>query len=283
MNYPKPVLLIFIFFLAVEFYAQSDELDSLKSVLLSLEEDSSKVNTLNAIASSVYISDPDEAIRYGSEAKNLAHQINFRAGEALACKNIGLGYYFLGEYAEAARFWEPSLQIYKELGEDLMVANLLSNLGAIYYSVGENVEAIEYYLSALKFAEQGADTARLATLYMNIGLAYSEMPATYDTARNYYFRSIAIGGTLGDMAIVGMGNMNLGELYFEKEELDSALLYFEKSLAVLTNPFYISSVLNSLGAIYAEKGEYELALSSRQDALEIARKENAQREIVGIL
>jgi serine phosphatase RsbU (regulator of sigma subunit) len=75
----------------------------------------------------------------------------------------------------------------------------------------------------------------------------------------------------------------MGEVNMEKEEYDSALFYFEKSLTQLTIPSYISSALNFVGAIYAEKGAYERAITYRQDALEIARKENAQREIVGIL
>lgn len=248
-----------------------------------MQEDTAKVNTLNAIASVTYITDPDEAISYGTEARSLAEQINYPAGEALAYKNIGLAYYFQGEFAEAARNWEPSLQIYEELGDAPMIANLLSNLGAIYHSIGKNMEAIEYYHRALKFVEEGTDSTRLATLVINIGVLYSELPETYDLARDYYSRAIEMGESLGDIEIMGLGNMNLGQLYMEKEEYDSALFYFEKSLTILTNPVYISSALNFIASIYAERGDYQAALTYSQDALELARQENAQREIVGIL
>jgi len=274
---------LFLLFLGSIIHAQDPYVDSLRMVLRDLGLDTTRVNTLNAIASAVYSTEPDKAISYGTEAKELAELISFPAGEALAYKNIGLGHYFHSDYAEAARYWESSLEIYEELENEQLIANLQSNLGAIYHSIGENVEAIEYYLKALKFAEKGTDSTRLATLFINIGVVYSEIPATHDTARNYYFRAIAIGEALGDMAIVGLGTMNMGEVYMDKENFDSALFYFEKSLNHLTIPSYISSALNFVGAIYAEKGAYELAITYRQDALEIARKENAQREIVGIL
>ena len=275
-------LLIFLF-LGAYITAQDPYVDSLRLVLRDLGLDTTRVHTLNAIATAVYSSDPESAISYGTEAKELAELISFPEGEALAYKNIGLGYYFQSEYSEAARNWESSLEIYEELGNEQLIANLQSNLGAIYHSIGQNVEALDYYLQALKFAEEGTDRTRLATLFINIGVVYSEMPATYDTAQNYYFRAIKIGESLGDMAIVGLGNMNMGEVKMEKEEYDSALYYFEKSLTQLTIPSYISSALNFVGGIYAEKGEYDLAISYRQDALEIAMKEKAQREVVGIL
>jgi serine phosphatase RsbU (regulator of sigma subunit) len=275
-------LLLFLFLTGITL-AQDAYVDSLKQVLRDLPADSLRVNTLNDIAAAIYGSDPDEAIRYSREAKELAERISFRRGEALAYKNIGLGHYFRAEFSESARSWESSLVIYEELGDDQMVANLLSNLGAIYHSIGKNVEALELYLRALKMAEELSDSLRIGTLTINIGVVYSEMPATLDTAVNYYMRAIKIGEAIGDQDIMGLGAMDLGEVYMEKEELDSALYYFEKSLTQMTSPIHISSALNFIGSIYSEREDFQTAITYQEDALELARKENAQRETVGIL
>jgi serine phosphatase RsbU (regulator of sigma subunit) len=114
-------------------------------------------------------------------------------------------------------------------------------------------------------------------------LVYAEQANTYDTARNYYLRAIKIGEALGALDIMGIGTINLGEVYIEKEEYDSALYYFEKSLTILTSNIDIASALNFIGNIYSEKEDYQMALTYHQDALEMARRENAQRETVGIL
>ncbi len=274
--------LLFLFS-GITLNGQDSRVDSMKMLLLSLDEDTTKVNTLNAIADELYRADPDEAMRYGLEARTLAEQLNYPKGEALANKNIGLGFYMQAEYTEALRYWEPSLALYEELGNDKMVANLLSNMGSIYHTTGKFVEAMELYLPALKMAEELADSSRISTLLLNIGVIYSEQPGTYDEARNYYLQAIEMGEALGNLNVMGIGNVNLGEIYVEKEEFDSALYYFEKSLTILTSGIDIASVLNFMGNIYSERGEYSKAFTFHKDALELARKENARRETVGIL
>lgn len=274
---------LLILFSVITINAQNTQVDSLKQLLNGLGLDTARVNVLNEIADALFRTDPDGALQYGNEAKELAEMINYPKGEALAYKNLGLGFYMQGEYSEAFRNWEPSLVIYRELGDNQLVANLLSNMGAVYHSIGKNVEAIEHYLPALKIAEELSDSTRIGTLLLNIGVVYSEKVSTRDSAINYYFRAIEIGEHLEDPFIVGVSTLNIGEVYLEKEELDSALYYFEKSLTILTSSNYISSALNFLGLIYAEKGDLQKALTYHQDALEIARRENVQREIVGAL
>ncbi len=264
-------------------HAQNTRVDSLKNLLQELGLDTVRVDMLNEIAGTLYRIDPAGAVQYGKEAGILADMVNYPRGKALAYKNIGLGYYMQGEYAEAFRNWEPALEIYEELGSDHMVANLLGNMGAIYHSIGKNLEAIEHYLPAMKIAEKLADSTRLGTLLLNIGVVYAEQPSTYDSAISYYKQAINIGEQLKDPFIVGVSTLNMGEVYVEKEEYDSALYFFEKSLTILTSSNYIASALNFIGSIYAEKGDYQKALIYHQDALEMARKENAQRETVGIL
>jgi len=274
---------LFFLFFGITVIAQDSSVDSLKALLRSQAQDSSRVNTLNEIAYTIHRDDPDEAIRYSTEARKLAELLSVPGGEALANKNIGLGYYMQGEFAEAVRYWEQSQALYEELGDDQMVANLLSNMGAIYFHTGKSVEAIELWLPALKMAEELADSTRIGTLLLNIGLIYSEMPSTYDTALNYNFRAIELGRAMDNKELVGVATVNQGHVYHRKEELDSALYYFEKSLTIFTSSIDIASALNFIGNIYSEKEDYQKALTYQQDALELAWRENAQKERVGIL
>jgi tetratricopeptide (TPR) repeat protein len=279
----KVLLFLFLFFSGISIIGQDSRLDSLKMILAGLGEDTTKVNILNAIAYELRRSDPDEAVRYGSEAINLAEQLNYPEGVALANKNIGLGFYMQGEYSEAIRYWEPAIALYEELGDDQLVVNLQSNMGAIYLTTGKFVEAMELFLPALKKAEELNDSTRISTLLLNIGVIYAESPGTYDEALNYYHRAIDMGEVIGNLDVTGVGTLNLGGIYVEREEYDSALYYFEKSLTILTSGIDIASALNLMANVYSEKGEYSKALTYHKDALEKARKENGQREIVVIL
>ncbi|MCK4990019.1 MAG: tetratricopeptide repeat protein, partial [Bacteroidales bacterium] len=279
----KLVLFLCLLFSGITIKAQDSRVDSLKVLLESIGEDTTKVDAINALADELYRANPDDAIRYAAEARNLAEQLNYPEGEALANKNIGLGFYMQGEFTEALRYWEPAIELYEELGNDQLVTNLQSNMGAIYLTTGKFVEAMELFLPALKKAEELGDSTRISTLLLNIGVIYSESPGTYDEALIYYHRAIEMGEALGDLDITGLGNTNMGEIYVEKQEYDSAIYYFEKSLTIVTSGIDIASVLNLLASVYSEKGEYSKALTFHRDALELARKENAQRETVGIL
>ena len=263
--------------------AQEPGLDSLKQVLATHGQDTSRVNTLNEIAYILYRMSPDEAIEYSLEAKLLAEKLGFREGLAQAYKSIGLGSYMQGAYTEAIRNWELALELYEEFGDEQLAANMLSNLGSTYYTMGNNVEAIEYSIRALKVAEELGDSTRIGTLLNTIGLVYSEQPATYDRARDYYLRTMEIASAIGYEELVGVSYINLGELYTEREEYDSALFFFEKSLAMLTSNIDISASLTFIGNIYAQKEDYTKAIQYYDDAIELAQRENAQREMVSSL
>jgi len=167
-------ILVLSISLPVSIFGQVSQIDSLKLVLLSMSDDTLKVNTLNQIASLEARTYPKNALKYGTEAVDLAEKLEFKPGLALAYKNVGLGYYFQSEYIQAMKFWDISLELYEALGNEQGIANLVGNLGSIYYMQGDNYRAVEYTLRALRIAEKQGDSIRLATLLLNIGNIYSE-------------------------------------------------------------------------------------------------------------
>jgi serine phosphatase RsbU (regulator of sigma subunit) len=283
LKYQKALQVLLLLIISAYIGAQDIRIDSLNAALQNAEEDTLRVNILNELADHLYPSDPEQAIRYGIDAKVLAENSNYRKGLAFAYKNIGLGHYMLGNFTEALENWDPSLALYMELGDDKLVANLLSNRGSVFYTTGNNVQAIENYLRALKIAEQLNDSLRIGTLFLNIGLVYLEQPATLDQARDYCIRSVALGESIGNTRLVGVGYLNLGQIYMRKEVYDSALYYYDKTLHVLSSSMNISTVYNDIGTIYAHKKDYPTALKYQFDALDLARSESAQYQETSVL
>jgi serine phosphatase RsbU (regulator of sigma subunit) len=74
--------------------------------------------------------------------------------------------------------------------------------------------------------------------------------------------------------------MNLGQIYIEMGEYDTAMYYLDKSLTILTSSAFIATALNYMGNIYNEKGEYQQAIDTYNDAMKEAEKENSQQQIV---
>ncbi len=259
---------------------QESTTDSLKSVLNTLEDDTTKVNVLLEIGSQLFRSQPDEAIRYSEEAISLSEKINFPKGQAYALKNIGLAYYIKGNYPEVLNYWEQSLAVFQSIEDQLGISNLLNNLGAVYFNQGDDPKALEYYLQSLLASEELGNQLRIATALTNIGAVYFNNPVNHDKARQYYLRALNISEEIGDPAAIGTSIVNLGETYIANGKLDSALYFFQRALVAYedsgSNAAYI---LNNIAKVEAIRENHQEALAYHQKALDAASKVEAKLDI----
>lgn len=260
--------------------AQVDPADSLKALLHTLEDDTTKVNTLLDLGAQIFRSQPDEAIKISEEAVALSEKLGFYKGRAYALKNIGLAYYVKGNYAEVLNYWEQSLATFQSIEDRLGVSNLLNNLGAVYFNQGDDPKALEYYLQSLRVSEELGNQLRIATALTNIGAVYFNNPVNHDKARQYYLRALAISEQTGDPAAIGTSIVNLGETYIASGKLDSAMYFFEKALNAYENSgSNIAYILNNIAEVNSIKGNYQKALEIHSQALEEAQKVEGKLEM----
>ncbi len=276
MKYLQILLFLVLTSFPVLCIAQDVRTDSLKTILLSSEDDTLKVNTLNELAGDLYRSEPSKAIEYGNEAKDLAEELNFEKGLARALNIIGLAYYKQSNYVEASFNWEQSLNLYESEQNERLAANLLSNLGSAHTYMGDYVKAVDYLLRSLTVAEKIADSLQMGSCLINVGAIYSDLE-NFDKSLPYYLRALEICELINYVEGIGVVSYNLGDFYFQKEVYDSALIYFEKSLKQGTLIDRAIS-LNSIGNIHAVRGEFSSAIKSQMEALKIAEKINAKLE-----
>ena len=148
------LLTIFMFIIySTLIFAQDLKVDSLKRVIASMSEDSSKVDALIDLSKSLMGTSISDAINYAEQASLLAEDINYKKGNALALKNIGNGYYHQSDYLNVFEYWEKSLAIFKEIDDQAGIANLESNLGSVYFNQGDDAKAVAYFLRSIKAAE----------------------------------------------------------------------------------------------------------------------------------
>ncbi len=254
--------------------AQDQEIDSLKTVIENLKEDSTKVNALNDLSSLLYTTHPDMAIMNAVEAMELGTKIKYYKGVALALKYIGLGYYTKANYIETIEYWKQSMTIYDSIRDKSGVSNLLNNLGTVYYDQGDETTGVEYYLEAARTAEEAQDKYRMSNAYFNIGAAYASNPETYNMSLEYFRRAYNFSEEFEDYYVVGLATANIGELYFLENKYDSALFFYEKSLQAyeISDASGAPYTLNNIGKLYAKMNEYQSAIKFHQDAFEMASK-----------
>ena len=263
-------------------WAQREKIDSLESILSSQGQDTTKVNTLLALGTQIFRFEPEEAIRYSLEAIQLAEKIDYQKGQAYALKNMGLAYYVKSDYEKVLNYWKESLSIFQEIKDPLGVSNLLSNIGAVYFNQGNDAEALDYYLESLRESEKLGHKLRIATALTNIGAVYFNNTANHDKALEYHLRAVKISEEIGDIDAIGTSLVNLGEIYIGKGQLDSALLFFEKSLEALNvsgGEHTHAYALNNIGLVHAARSDYEIALEYHQLAYEEALKVEAKKEM----
>ena len=100
----KPILLLTFLFISICVHAQNPKIDSLKKVLLTAREDSSKVKTQNNLTLELDIQGSyDSAISSATTALLIARKIGYAPGEAMAQGDLGIVHYEIGNYPESMK------------------------------------------------------------------------------------------------------------------------------------------------------------------------------------
>jgi tetratricopeptide (TPR) repeat protein len=275
----KTIQLLF-FFAPMLCLAQTQRLDSLKAVVATAKEDSSKVNLLMQLSKEYMTTSPAEAARYGLQARDLARNLKFKSGEAFALKNMGVVYYNQARYVETVDYWNQSYRLFDSLGDQTNGASLLNNIGSVYMNQGDDVKALEYYFKSLHITEQSGEKRNTAVALANIGTIYSNNQFTHDKALTYYQKALTLSEALNDKTVTGGVLVNIGEIYLNEDKDDSALYYFKRSLDAYAGTENIPYSLNDIGKTYTKKGDYKLARQYHEQAITFATKLDLQLDIV---
>lgn len=246
-------------------------------------KDSVLVNSLLDQSKNFFADSAEKAIALAMEARVIADSIHFPQGEAYALKNIGIANYYQGKYLEALDYYRQSLTFFKDIKDNVGIANVYSNIGTVYYAQGDDVKALENYLESLKYAELSGDKLRMLTTLNNVGAVYNNKPATHDKALQYYLQALPISEELGKRDELGAISVNIGSIYSDKRDHAKAMLYFNKALKVYGNGEGSQHAYNAIGALYNDEKNFEEALQNHNLALSISKKLNDKLSVVNSL
>jgi adenylate cyclase len=236
--------------------------DSLLKELPRQKEDTNKVDLLCELIRSVSRANPDESLRYGQQALELATKLSWETGMASAHNIMGTVCREQGNFPKALEHMKYSLEIYQHQNKIVGVAAVLSNIGLVYLSQSDNLKALEYFSKALKIDEENGFTQFAANVTNNIGNIYSAQ-GDYTKALEYHLKAYEAHVRLHNKAGIANACNNLGCLYQEMKNYDKSLEYFIKSLKLYHELGDLRSVgfsWSNLGDIYTDKGEYAKAL-----------------------
>ena len=187
---------------------------------------------------------------------------------------MGHAYADMGKAEIAKYYFDKSLSIASDIGDQRGISAALGNLGLAYARLGEFLRAIEHYKHSLKIKREIGDQRGEGNTLGNLGMAYAEL-GEVRRAIEHYEHSLKINREVGNQRGEGVVLGNLGGAYYRLGEVQRAIECCEQQLEIMReigDRRGEGNALGGLGILYAELGEMQLAIKYYKQQLEITRE-----------
>lgn len=159
--------------------------------------------------------------------------------------NLGVIYNELGDYTKAIGFFKQSI---KESENPALKVKAFKNLAKCYYNLADTTQAITYYQLSIKESEKflGSNHYLTAGSYNAFGVFYMNIK-DYKKAEEYLLKAYDIW--MGYNAIknqeISLILSDLGDLFYNLQDIDKALNYYQKAIITKTKSFNIENIYNN--------------------------------------
>ncbi len=254
--------------------AQQNQIDSLKQVIATAEQDTNQVRALYTLADIYQRINLDTSLIYAEQSLELALQLNYKIGTAMAYSNIGFIYVYQSNYDKTLKYWQKAIKIFEELGNKERMASALGNIGIVYRGQSNYLKALEYNIKALKIHEEIGFKPGIAANLGSIGSVYKDQ-GDYPKSLEYYQKSLKINEEIERKSGIAKDIGNIGIIYAEQNNNSKALEYYFKALNInkeIGDKVEIAINFLNIGVIYKDQGNYPKSLEYYQKSLKIAKE-----------
>lgn len=160
-------------------------------------------------------------------------------------------------------------------------AELLNKKSTISYYQGNYTLSTKEVLKAINIFDSLNLPTRTGALYAALG--YQLKRLNLDEAQSYMLIGIKISEDLKDTLTLSASYNNYGVIKEFKNEIDSALYFYQQSLQITKNTkdsIGISYALNNIGGIYVLKNNYTRSIKYISDGLKIRQTLNDDHGII---
>jgi class 3 adenylate cyclase/Tfp pilus assembly protein PilF len=225
----------------------------------------------------------DSTLKYYEIAYNIATRIKDMGLEIKTLCGLATFQKSSGMYSIALNNFNKIIEM--SPGRDTTVA-ILGNIGEIYRSMGDNTKALQSYERSLDILNHITVTDKtkannytilrsgLLTTIAEVCIAMNE----YDHALDNYKKALANASNVKDGMLAAylyiLSYKGIADCYKAKQQNDTAIIYYEKALAY-ARPYRtavgdVAEILDMIGNIYLEKGNYKEAAKYIEEATQTA-------------
>lgn len=177
--------------------AQRPDLDSLETLLLTLPEDTNKINVLGEVTYQYMYKDRVKGHQYANELLALSEKLNNKAGIGNAKYLMVVLEHFDGKSENAIRLGEAALDWAKKNDLLEVQAQVLNMMCLAAQTLNQLDRALEYILEATEVAKKQGDKHRIAVSYYTTGSVYEYLEEE-ETAKKYLLQALELFQDLGD-------------------------------------------------------------------------------------
>ncbi|MCP2203396.1 tetratricopeptide repeat protein [Lentzea flava] len=184
---------------------------------------------------------------------------------------LGVAYYDLQRFDEAAALFEESLAVSRTVGDD--DTGSLDRLGSTYRKQGQFHRALECHRAVLALRLADGNQRSVAVTLNRLGSTYRDL-GRFDESLEHLNSSLAIRREIGDLHGQGFALHSIGATYEQLGQLNEAMDAYRQSLAVrreIGDRRGEAELLSCVGNIQLRLGEAGEAREAWTQALTIFR------------
>ncbi|MEO1261822.1 MAG: tetratricopeptide repeat protein [Bacteroidota bacterium] len=277
----KFTALLILMVVALQSSFGQPKIDSLRKLLRSVHPDSTRHGHYIELTKEFLRVNLDSSLVYAKKAYEVAE--NRGSEKLLAISNYNLGIVHI-------RLKQPDLALpYCQQAKDYFLSNndttramqATNAVGGAYTDMSQIPEAIEEYYEALRMSEQIDHTSAICIISNNLAILelFQHNP---EKAIELNLKSLEVAKSLNNPAVMMNTLSGLANSYLQNGEIDSSLAVRLRliNLARETGDLRTEAVATTdLAGDYVEKGDYELALYTAQQAEEMCLQIGATRNL----
>lgn len=181
----------------------------------------------------------------------------------------------INDFSSTEKWINKLSPIAKEQNRINDYAELIRIKSTISYYQGKYDNSTKEALQSIHLFDSLNNLKKVASIYAELG--YQIKRVNIIEAQKYMLKGIKLSEKFDDSATLSSSYNNYGVIKELKNQLDSALIYYTKSLQINTdivNPLGTSYALNNIAGIYILKDNYQEAISNVKNALKIRQTLN---------
>ena len=251
---------------------RSNSADSLRNVIRSHAEDTSRVHALVDYAILMEDQHLDSAAFYYKQAGQLSDKLNYYFGKVRYAMNYSVVLNMQSRPAESRKLNQWILSLAQEKNDSLHMAKGHNNLGNSYNVAGNYDSAFSHYLKSTEIFEKINNHQHLHIIYMNIANVLHYL-SQYDKAIEFGHKSIRQSKKVNDSLTLSSALINMASVFSSKHQFDSAIAIMKMALPICErtgDQYSLAAGYITLGNAYSKLQQYQKAIEAFTKSLKVS-------------